>query len=34
MKNNMEFSVDLLMEKIGRLFVVSRNIEKVQLTPD
>lgn len=34
MKNNMEASVDLLMEKIGRLFVVNRNIEKIKLTSD
>lgn len=27
-------SVDLSMEKIGRLFVVNRNIEKIKLTPD
>lgn len=33
MKNNTDGSVDLLMEKI-RLFVVNRNIENIQLTPD
>lgn len=30
----MDAFVDLSMEKIGRLFVVNRNIEKIKLTPD